>query len=129
MEKQKSLADWKGFYVTWRNLVEKASNHRFSQGRQLAVRYRNTAKHMVKRLEAGVLVGVLLLILLGGCSAGAGAGLDWHLFYPEDEKQQVNADGTSSSSKFGDPAGSREQVTQHGVTMLRNNLPMVGEDK
>ena len=122
MEKQKSLADWKGFYITWRNLVEKASNHRFSRGRQLAVRYRNTAKHMVKRLEAGVLVCLLLLILLGGCSAGVGVGADCDIFYPE--KEWVNADGTSG--KFGDPAESREQVTRHGVSMQRNNLPTIG---
>ena len=73
-----------------------------------------TARITEKAKRMGLLIILLGLLLISGCTAGAGIGLDGSLFYP-------NIPG-----KLKDPAESRNQTTQHTTSMARNNLPMVG---
>ena len=79
-----------------------------------------TKRRMKKLLYLVVVVNVFVIIsiFVCGCSAGFGVGVDGSVFWPEVE--------TSEGGKFGDPAESRKQTTQHTIGSASHNLPMVG---
>ena len=112
MEKQtvKDLVFWKSTYITWRNVWEKTKSGLVKRD---ARRFKQTAFRMVQRIEAGILI--CLLLIFAGCHAGAGVGVDIAAYYP------------NIPNKLEDPAESRKQSTQHTTGMARNNLPMVLE--
>lgn len=72
----KDLATWKGIYVSWRNVCERAE----PGFKYWAQRYLNTAKRVVENIEAKkgikkvlILIALVLALLLGGCQTFKGA--------------------------------------------------------
>lgn len=62
----KDLVFWKSAYITWRNVCDRTKD---SFLKRRAKRYRQTAHRMVQKLEAGILI-CLMILMLGGCSGG-----------------------------------------------------------
>lgn len=111
-KKTQTLAELKGEGVVLRDKIEA------DKGTLQDVLDLNKKNRLIGSIESWLLWGILSLILmLSGCQAGVGLGLDGSLYYP-------NVPG-----KLEDPAASRRQSTQHTTGMARNNLPMIGGGK
>lgn len=67
LQREKDLVFWKSTYITWRNVAERAKDPR------PIIRFRNTAKRVVQRIEARILVCLVLCLLIAGCQTFKGA--------------------------------------------------------